>query len=124
MEETVQKKTYQYDAFISYSREDKVFAEKLEKALEGFNPPKDPRIPQRRLNIFRDVDDLIGADYYESIDDHIGDSAKLIVICSPNARKSEFVNDEIRRFSILNCSANIIPIIIDGIPNNEAEKGQ
>ncbi|MCP4267340.1 MAG: TIR domain-containing protein [Candidatus Brocadiaceae bacterium] len=124
MEKAGQKKTYQYDAFISYSRKDRVFAEKLEKALEGFRPPKDPHIPQRRLNIFRDEDDLIGADYYESIDDHLGDSAKLIVICSPNARKSEFVNDEIRRFSKLNGSTNIIPVIIDGIPNNEAKEGQ
>ncbi len=72
MEKTVQKKTYQYDAFISYSRKDKAFAEKLEKALGDFNPPKDPRIPQRRLNIFRDEDDLIGSDYYESIDGHLG----------------------------------------------------
>ncbi len=124
MEKAVQKKTYQYDAFISYSRKDKVFAEKLEKALENFNPPKDPRIPQRRLNVFRDEDDLIGTDYYKSIDDHLGDSAKLIVVCSHNARKSEFVNDEIHRFSKLNSSTNIIPIIIDGIPNNEAKEGQ
>ena len=80
MEETVQKKTYQYDAFISYSRKDKAFAEKLEKALESFNPPKDPRIPQRRLNIFRDEDDLIGADYYESIDKHLGNSAKVTLL--------------------------------------------
>ncbi len=124
MEKVDQKETYQYDAFISYCREDKAFAEKLEKALESFKPPKDPHIPQRRLNIFRDEDDLIGADYYKSIDGHLGDSAKLIVICSPNARKSEFVNDEIRRFSKLNNPTNIIPVIIDGVPNNEAKEGQ
>ncbi len=123
MEKVVQKKTYQYDAFISYSRKDKIFAEKLQKALENFNPPKDLPIPQRRLKIFRDENDLIGADYNESIDDHLGDSAKLIVICSPNARKSEFVNDEIRRFFKQNTSTNIIPIIIDGLPNNEVKKG-
>jgi WD40 repeat protein len=124
MDNSNNKEKYEYDAFISYSREDEAFAEKLEKALENYKPPKDLNVPQRNLNIFRDIGDMTGSEYYESIDKHLSNSAKLIVICSPSARESDYVNDEIRRFTKLNCAENIIPILLSGIPNNEAKEGQ
>jgi hypothetical protein len=37
------------DAFISYSREDREFASRLEKTLEDYKPPKDLKVPQRNL---------------------------------------------------------------------------
>jgi hypothetical protein len=43
-----------YDAFISYSRADKLFAIELENALERYKPPKELTIAGRHLNIFRD----------------------------------------------------------------------
>src|SRR5262245_61126328 len=89
-------RTYRNDAFISYSRKDREFAQKLEKALENYQPPKGLPLPQRRLEIFRDEEDLTGVEYYRSIEKNLKDSSKLIVICSPNARKSDFVGDEIR----------------------------
>ena len=118
------KKTYLYDAFISYSAEDKTFAEKLEEALENYKPPKDLDLPQHRLNIFRYEADMTGTEYYQSIEEHLQNSAKLIVVCSPSARMSDYVNDEIRRFWKLNDPKNIIPIIVAGIPNNEASRDQ
>jgi hypothetical protein len=117
-------KTYQYDAFISYSWADKAFAVKLEKALEAYKPPKDLNVPQRHLNIFRDERDLTGTELFQAIDEHLQKSAKLFVICSPSARKSENVNYEIRRFSELNRPENIIPILLSGIPNNAATPEQ
>src|ERR1700730_13241729 len=40
----------------------------------------------------------------------------LIVICSPNAAKSKYVNEEIRRFKILHGANSIIPVIVGGQP--------
>ncbi|RMF61139.1 MAG: TIR domain-containing protein [Calditrichaeota bacterium] len=114
----------EYDAFISYSRKDKEFAIKLEKALENFKPPKIQGVPQRHLKIFRDEEDLSGTEYFQTIDNSLANAKKLLVICSPSARESDYVNDEIRRFVEKNKPADIIPILLDGIPNNEANQRQ
>src|SRR5258708_36225657 len=88
---------YFHDAFISYSRKDMPFAELLERTLRRYIPPKGLTVPKRRLNIFRDEEDFTGTEYYQAVGRHLQGSRKLIVICSPNARASEFVNDEIQR---------------------------
>src|SRR5262245_52541082 len=109
-----------HDAFISYSRRDKVFAVQLEKALEAYRPPKDLQAPQRYLDVFRDEEDFSGTEYHQSLDKHLKQSRKLIVVCTPNARRSAYVNDEIRRFAEYNSTENIIPVLLSGVPNNEA----
>jgi ParB-like chromosome segregation protein Spo0J len=109
-----------YDAFISYSRKNEDFAAKLEQALENYRPPKDVEAPQRRLNIFRDKHDFRVGDYQRILENSLMASAKLIVICSPEARSSQFVNEEIRMFAALNAGKNVIPVLHSGIPNNEA----
>jgi hypothetical protein len=48
----------------------------------------------------------------------------MILICSPHARNSSYVNDEIQRFVRTRGAENIIPILLSGIPNNEARSGQ
>jgi hypothetical protein len=111
---------YYYDAFISYSRKDKQFAAELERALNSYKPPKDIPLPQRFLRVFRDEADLTGVEYHASIENHLKNAAKLIVICSPNARSSAYVNDEIVRFASLNHAKNIIPVLLAGVPNNDA----
>lgn len=93
-------KNYQYDAFISYSWADIAFAVKLERVLEAYKPPKDLNAPQLHLNIFRDERDLTGTELFQAIDEHLQKSAKLLVICSPSARNSEYVNYEVRRFRL------------------------
>ncbi len=109
-----------HDAFISYSRKDRAFASLLEKALEAFSPPKIGTISQRHLDIFRDEEDFTGTDYHKAVSKHLQDSRKLIVICTPAARASQYVNDEICLFAKTNGSEHIIPILLDGLPNNEA----
>lgn len=113
-----------HDAFISYSRKDKAFAALLEKALESFSPPKIGNIPQKHLDIFRDEEDFTGTDYHKAVNKHLQESRKLILICSPAARASRYVNDEVRVFAEANGSDNIIPILLNGIPNNEASAEQ
>jgi hypothetical protein len=113
-----------HDAFISYSRRNADFARRLEKALEEFKPARDLNVPQRYLDVFRDETDFTGVEYFQSVERHLGDSAKLIVICSPQARASVYVGDEVRRFGQKHGPDHIIPILLDGIPNNEASPGQ
>ena len=124
MEPDVQKQTYIHDVFISYSRKDKEFARKLDKSLKDYKPPKDPKVPQRNLDVFRDEEDFTGVEYHHSLEKHLKESAKLIVLCSPDARRSDYVADEIRRFAEANSADNIIPVLVSGIPNNIAKPGQ
>ena len=112
--------SFEYDVFITYSRSDSVFAERLQGALEGFTPAADLDVPQRRLRVFRDVSDLTGTEYFRAIEAHLSKSRTLMVICSPTARASQYVNDEIRRFARQGRSGQIIPLLLSGIPNNEA----
>ena len=113
-----------FGAFISYKRADEPFAVLLEKALERFTPPRDLHLPSRQLNIFRDREDLTGTEYHASIRRYLESSAKLIVVCSPHARSSPYVNDEIRTFAGVHPASNIIPILLSGLANNEASAEQ
>lgn len=108
-----------YDAFISYSRANIDFARALEATIEKYKPPKSIMAKPHRLKVFRDEKDLIGADYYTSVEERIGECRKLIVIASPESRNSGYVNDEIRRFAKKKGAEHIITILLDGIPNNE-----
>jgi hypothetical protein len=95
-------------------------AVKLEQRLEKYKAPKDLPVHQGFLDIFRDESDFTGPEYRSSLAKHLEDSAALIVLCSPDARQSLYVNDEIRRFAQLKGTDRIIPILVRGIPNNEA----
>ena len=113
-----------YDAFISYSRADVVFAKKLEQALESYKAPKALTSGPRRLRVFRDESDFTGVDYQQAVREHLASSASLIVICSPSARASTYVDEEIREFALHHGAGRIVPVLLSGIPNNEVETGQ
>jgi hypothetical protein len=89
---------YDYDAFISYSRKDQAFAQLLERRLEAYRPPRGLGLPPSQLRVFLDSSDIRGPDYNETIERELHRSRILIVVCSPAARASEYVQDEIRRF--------------------------
>ena len=99
MNQGPQEPSFAYDVFISYSRRDIVFARALEKALEDYSPPKDLPVPQRHLVVFRDEEDFTGVEYNQSLREHLENSDKMLVICSPHARASKFASDEIRLFA-------------------------
>lgn len=113
-----------YDVFISYSRKDQAFAAKLEAALERYRPPKGISFPRRRLRVLRDEDDFTGTEYHAALRQHLHTSAKLLVICSPAARQSRYVDDEIRQFAAIRGPEHIVPVLIAGTPNNEARVDQ
>ncbi|WP_395714191.1 toll/interleukin-1 receptor domain-containing protein [Reyranella sp.] len=105
-----------HDAFISYSRKDRPFAVLLQRALNGYTPPSGLPVARRRLNVFRDEEDFTGTEYFQAVRHHLAGSRKLIVLCSPNARASKFVDDEIRSFARTHAAGDLIPVLIAGRP--------
>src|SRR6185369_14629435 len=115
-----QPPSYDFDIFLSYSRKDTSFAARLESSLETYRFPKNLKRFKRNVNVFRDESDIVAAeDYFQSIEHHLKSSAKLVVICSPDARKSKYVEDEIKRFLQLHGEQDVIPILVRGKANNE-----
>ena len=116
---------HDYDAFISYSRKDQTFAQLLERRLEAYGPPRELGLPARHLRVFLDTSDIRGPDYNETIERELRRARTLIVVCSPAGRASEYVDDEIRRFIAANraegIEPQILPLLLQGIPNNEAK---
>ena len=90
-----QKPSHAFDVFLSYSRKDKDFAAKLENALESYKFPKSLKTAKRNLNVFRDETDIqAGENYDRIIEEHLKGSGKLVVVCSPDVRKSKYVEAE------------------------------
>lgn len=104
-------------AFISYAREDESFARRLETEIEAFRFSDNRSAPA----IFRDRSDFTGNAYHSDLEKHLLNSEALIVVCSPHARKSEFVGDEIRKFAKLHGKERIFPVLLSGLAENEAE---
>lgn len=94
-----------YKAFISYSHHDRQVAEWLHRALERYRAP--PRLSARNgasiagglRPIFRDRDELsAAADLGETIRAALDRSDALIVLCSPTAATSRWVDRELAYF--------------------------
>jgi len=123
--------SYRYAAFISYANADRTFARRLHRALEAYHIPAaigpvhltdDPRSRNRLYPVFRDREELPSGPLGEAIQKALGDSSALIVVCSPNSARSEWVNKEIRYFESLDRGDRIFAIIAAGEPN-AAEHG-
>ena len=120
---------YEYFAFISYCWEDDKIAEDLQKTLEGYKFPtslreKNPNLPTKIRPVFRDKTDLNGHRLEESLISALESSRYLIVICSPQATKSDWVNRGIQRFIDLGREKDIIPFIVDGEANADDPKNE
>lgn len=111
----------EYFAFISYSHKDKVWAKWLQHELEYYKLPTNLNgrtdLPKEIRPVFRDATDLNGGLLEESIQEALDSSVYLIVICSPNAAQSSYVNEEVKYFKDLGRMTKIIPFIIDGKPH-------
>jgi tetratricopeptide (TPR) repeat protein len=115
-----------YVAFISYSHADSSVAKRLHAWLESYRIPErlvgreSPlgRVPRRLRPIFRDREELpTSADLGEQIGAALQASQCLIVICSPRAAQSRWVNEEILAFKRLGRAGRIVCLIVDGEPN-------
>lgn len=112
----------QYYAFISYKREDKRDAKRLQHQLEYYRLPNqlrkdNPDLPEYVRPVFRDMTDLEVGELSTLIHEALEQSHYLIVVCSPRAAKSKWVNDEVEYFISLGKQDKIIPYIIEGVPH-------
>ncbi len=125
---------YRYWAFISYSSKDAVHARWLHRAIEtygipaklvehGHTTPLGEPAPKQFKPVFRDRDELpASADLGEAIQDALAASRCLIVICSPHAAISPWVNREIETFIEMGRGDRIFAYIVDGEPNSDDER--
>ena len=115
-----------YWAFISYAHADEKVARALHRNLEtytghrrlppGPTPTGEP-IPRRLAPVFRDRDELgASSDLPARLHEALEASRFLIVICSPAAGRSQWVNAEIQRFKSIGRSERIFAYIVDGEP--------
>lgn len=109
-----------YYAFLSYCHEDALVAETLFKRLEGFRLPRGVNnicIQSNRLQpIYRqEIKERKGA-LSDQIHESLTHSKCLLLICSPQAAKSECVNLEVKHFIAEGRVKQIIPYIVAGVP--------
>ena len=116
---------HRYMAFLSYSHKDGEVADWLHESLEEFRVPptlvgrltEQGPVPRRLTPIFRDRHELVAAsDLGEEIEEAITGSRFLIVLCSPAAVQSRWINQEIECFKRLQSEGRILAAIIDGEP--------
>jgi eukaryotic-like serine/threonine-protein kinase len=116
-----------YRAFLSYSHRDAAWGKWLHGALERYQIDRDLRgrqtatglVPETLRPIFRDRDDFsAGHSLSEQTLAALEVSQFLIVLCSPDAARSKYVNEEIRRFKCMGRADRVVPVIIDGAPGD------
>ena len=117
--------TERFWAFISYSHRDTAIAARLQRDIESYRLPlrvvgrrtSQGVVPARLRPVFRDRSDLpAGADLRQTIRDALENSRWLIVICSPEAVTSVWVEREIEEFTRLHGQRRILAVIVRGEP--------
>ncbi len=114
-----------YKAFISYSHRNERWGNRLHRRLETYRFPKKlvgtttgkGRVPADIKPVFRDREELsAGANLGEEIQKRLRESENLIILCSPEAANSHWVNEEILYFKRYNDPNRIYAFIISGEP--------
>ena len=99
--------------------------------LTGYNPPStvgkgtatEVKRVSRRWRVFLDDEEFgAAASLSQKIQTAIDESENLVVICSLNAAKSGYVNDEIKLFKREHGSSRVLAVIANGKPNDEKEE--
>ncbi|HUE79581.1 MAG TPA: toll/interleukin-1 receptor domain-containing protein [Sphingomicrobium sp.] len=134
---TADSQPLRYYAFLSYSHADKTFADWLHSSLERFRTPStlagrltdNGVIPRRLTPIFRDRHELPASDNLATgIQEALDSSRFLIVLCSPAAAVSRWVNAEIDMFKRRRPDGCVLAAIVAGepfasdIPGREGEE--
>jgi tetratricopeptide (TPR) repeat protein len=114
-----------YVAFLSYSHVDRQIARWLHRSIESYRLPVRlkhavaglGRDDGRLSPIFLDREELPSStDLVESVRIALENSDALIVVCSPNAARSRWVNEEIRLFKELRREGRIVCLVVGGEP--------
>jgi MTH538 TIR-like domain (DUF1863) len=114
-----------YRAFISYSHKDRAAGDRLFKRLDGYRPPRALRgretpfgpVPAKLHPIFRDREELASSPSLAGrLEAALNASDHLVVICSPYAAASRWVNEEIRIFQRSGRGNRIHAVLVEGEP--------
>ena len=114
-----------YAAFLSYCHADEKTADWVHRRLERFKVPSEligqdrgeGIIPRRLRPVFRDRHELAAArDLGAEIEQALAGSRVLIVLCSPAAATSRWVNSEIERYHRLRPAGPVLAAIVAGEP--------
>jgi tetratricopeptide (TPR) repeat protein len=123
------EEAFKYRAFISYSHADSKWAAWLHKSLETYRIPKHlvgretvfGPIPERLAPVFRDREELASAtNLGDKLTTALRQSAAQVVICSPAAARSRWVNEEILTFKRFGREDRVFCLIIGGEPGASA----
>jgi tetratricopeptide (TPR) repeat protein len=116
-----------YRAFLSYSHADTGVALRVHRRLESFHIDKElvgrvtpaGPIPKVLHPIFRDRNDFdAGSSLGTETGMALDGSAALVLLASPHAARSKYVNEEVRLFKLHHPDRPVIPLIIDGTPGD------
>lgn len=114
---------YDFFAFISYNSKDLKWGKRIQRKLESYRMPSTlcsergwKRKPMKP--IFFAPTDIQPGGLTKEIQERLRASRHLIVICSPNSAKSEWVGKEIEYFHSLGRTENIHFFIVDGVPHS------
>ena len=117
----------EYRAFIAYSRRNTEAAERLFWRLEGFRLGKAltgrstplGTVPARLKHIFLDRYEFdAGTALAPQTIEALDHAAALIVLASPDAAQSRYVNEEVRLFRDRHKRRRVIPVIVAGAPDD------
>ena len=119
----VMEQQYKYFAFISYNSQDTEWGKRLQRKLEHYRMPATlcsehgwERTPIKP--VFFAPTDIQPGGLTEELQERLKASRNLIVICSPNSAKSEWVGKEIEFFHNLGRTKHIHFFIVDGKPHS------
>ena len=116
------KKVFKYDIFISYKHEelDKAVAARLQKKLEQYKIPREIKLKTGKKKIervFRDEEELsISSDLGKEIEGQLKESEYLLLVCSKKTKDSPWVLREIETFLKYQDINHILPVLIEGEP--------
>jgi len=116
---------FRYRVFLSYSHADRRWARRVLRWLENWTVPRRlvgretplGPVPRRLAPVFRDREELGPApELGETIERALAGSASMLVVCSPAAARSRWVNDEILAFKRLGRADRVVALIVAGDP--------
>ena len=128
----VRSPAVRYKAFISYSHADERAASRLHRWLETYRIPARVvgrttargEVPRRLTPVFRDRNELPASDDLdEEVRTALAESASLIVLCSPAARVSRWVQEEIAHFRAIHPDRPVLAALLRGTPEEAFPPG-